>query len=43
MNYLQQKEDLSFLGSKQNLNNNQLRTAWSIFVILQWLNKYEIT
>ena len=33
MNYLQQKEDLSFLGSKQNLNNYQLRTAWSIFVI----------
>ena len=42
MNYLQQKRGLSF-SSKQNLNNNQLRTAWSIFVILQWLNKYEIT
>lgn len=42
LDFLKTKEDLSFLNSKLKLNNNELRLAWSIYVILNWLDKNEI-
>lgn len=42
IDFLKTKEDLSFLNSKLKLNKNELRLAWSIFVILNWLEKNEI-
>ena len=42
LDFLKTKEDLSFLNSKYKLNNNELRLAWSIYVILNWLEKNEI-
>ncbi len=34
--------DLDFISKKKYLNNNELRLAWCIFVILKWINKNEI-
>ena len=42
LDFLKTKEDLSFFNSKLKLNNNELRLAWSIYVILNWLDKNEI-
>ena len=42
LDFLKTKEDLSFLNSQLKLNNNELRLAWSIYVILNWLDKNEI-
>ena len=42
LDFLKTKEDLSFFNSKLKLNNNELRLAWSIYVILNWLDKKEL-
>ena len=38
----EKKIDLDFILKKNNLNNNELRLAWSIFVIIKWIEKNEI-
>ena len=38
----EKKIDLDFILQKNNLNNNELRLAWSIFVIIKWIEKNEI-
>ena len=38
----EKKIDLDFILKKNNLNNNELRLAWAIFVIMKWIEKNEI-